>query len=73
MRHLLDVWICAGEPARRCANLAKVSMQTLRYGIDQLNHVLAVTRQRLLHCAVLKQRLDYWILSCQRLHFPISS
>ena len=44
VRHLLNVWIRAGKSSRRRANLTEVSMQTFRYGIDQLDHVLAVTR-----------------------------
>ena len=31
VRHLLDVWVGAGEPAGRRADLAKVSVQTVRW------------------------------------------
>src|SRR6185436_20049493 len=58
MRHLLNVWIRAGKPARRRANLPEVSVQAFSDGIDQLDHVLPVTRQRLLHRSVLQQRAD---------------
>ncbi len=72
VRHLLNVWIRAGEPACRRANLAKVRMQPARHGIDQIDHILAVAGQCLLHGAVVKQLSHDRILGGQRLQFPIA-
>jgi hypothetical protein len=72
VRHLLDVRIRAREPARRRANLPEVGVQTFRYGIDQLDHVLPVTRQCLLDRAVFEQRADDGIVDGERLQFPVT-
>src|SRR6266496_916442 len=67
VRDLLNIWIRAGEAAGRRANLAKVRVQPASFGVDELNHILAITGQRLLHRAVLEQLRYHRILSCQRL------
>src|SRR5207302_6496714 len=72
MRHLLNVWIRAGEAPGRRADLAKVRVQAASLWIDKLNHVLAVTSQSLLHRPVLKELCDDWILQSQRLQLPIA-
>ena len=72
MRHLLNVWVRARETPGWCANLAEVRMQTFGHRIDQLDHVLPVTRQRLLHRAVFKQCFDDRILRGQWLQLPIA-
>src|SRR5437868_9304374 len=72
MRHLVNIRIRAGKPARRRADLAEVSMQTLRHGIDHLDHVLTVTRQRFLHGAIFVQRPDNWIFGRERLKLPVA-
>ena len=71
--HLLNVWIGAGEASRRRANLSEVSVQPARLWIDEPDHVLAIARQRLLHCAVLEQLLNDRILRGQRLQLPVAS
>src|SRR5437763_15739599 len=70
--HLLNVWIGAGEASRRRANLSEVSVQPASLWIDELDHILAIARQCLLHCAVLEQLLDDRILRGQRLQLPIA-
>src|SRR5712691_10894965 len=72
MRYSLDLRIRARESSRRGANLTKVSVHTPRYRIDELDHILTVTRQRLLHSAILEQLRDDWIFGRQRLQFPVS-
>ena len=72
VRHLLNVWVRTGESSGRRADLTKVSMQTAGRRIDELDHVLTVTGQRLLHRAVFKQRCDNRILGRQRLQFPVA-
>src|SRR5688500_20275282 len=72
MRHLLNVWVRAGEPPRGRADLPEISVQTSRYGIDQLDHVLTVTRERLLHCAVFEQDPDDRIVDRERLQLPVA-
>ena len=67
VRHLLNVWIRAGKASGRRADLTKVRVQPASLWTDELNHVLAVTGQRLLHRAVLEQLGDYRILGGQRL------
>src|SRR6185369_5025503 len=52
VRHLLNVWIRAGESSRRRADLPKVRMQPARLWIDELDHVLTIAGQGLLHRAV---------------------
>src|SRR6266536_3000807 len=43
VRDLLNIWIRAGEAAGRRANLAKVRVQPASFGVDELNHILAIT------------------------------
>ena len=63
MRHLLNVRIRAREPAGGRADLAKVGVQTAGRRIDQLDHVLTITGQGLLHRAIFKQLCDHRILN----------
>src|SRR5688500_2051527 len=72
VRYLLNVWVRACEPPGGRADLPEICVQTFSYGIDQLDHVLPVTRQRLLHRAVFEQRPDYWILHRERLQLPVA-
>jgi len=72
VRHLLDVWIGAGKTSRRRADLTEVSVQTPGHGIDEVDHVSAVTRQRLLDRAVFEQRRDHRILRGEWLQFPVA-
>src|SRR6185295_19612424 len=55
MRHLLNIRISTRKPSRRRADLSKVCVQAFGHGIDQLDHVFAVTRQRFMNRAVLEQ------------------
>ena len=73
MRHLLNVRIGAGKAPGRRADLPKVGMQPACLRIDELDHVLSVTGQGLLHRAVLEQLRDDRILCGQRLQLPIAS
>src|SRR5690348_5670071 len=70
--HLLNVWVRASEAPRRRADLAKVSVQPASDGIDHVDHVRAVTRERFLHRAILEQGRDHRILSGQRLQLPVA-
>src|SRR6267378_3095851 len=72
MWHLLNVWVGTRESSGRRSNLAKIGVQSVGRGIDQINHVLTVTGQRLLHSTVFKERCDNRILGGQRLKFPVS-
>src|SRR6185295_1351895 len=67
MRHLLNIRVSTRKPSRRRADLSKVCVQAFGQGIDQLDHVFAVTRQRFLNRAVLEQRADDRILRGERL------
>src|SRR5919205_239192 len=66
MRHLLNVRISTRKSSGRGADLAKIRVQAFGHGIDQSDHVLTVTRQRLLHGAVFEQRPDDRILRGER-------
>src|SRR5437016_1012411 len=70
--YLLNVRIRAGEAARRRADLAKVCVQPAGLRIDELDHVLAIAGQGLLHRAVFEQLRDDRILHGQRLQLPVA-
>ena len=72
MRHLLNVWISAGKASGRRANLTKIRVQTASLRTDELDHVLAIARQRFLHRAVFEQLSDDRILRGERLQFPVA-
>src|SRR3954452_13020433 len=72
MWDLLNVRISAGKPSGWRTNLTKIRVQTFRHRVDQLDHVLPVTGERLLNRAVLQQRCYHWVLRRQRLHFPVT-
>ena len=72
VRHLLNIWIRAGKAAGRSSDLTEVGVQPACLRINELDHVLAVTRQRFLHGAVLEQLRHDWILRRQRLQLPIA-
>src|SRR6185369_3156189 len=67
VRHLLNIRVGTREPARRRADLSKVCVQAFGHGIDQLDHVFAVTRQRFLNGAVLEEGANDRILRGERL------
>src|SRR5688572_9907979 len=72
MRHLLNVGVGAGKPASGRADLAKVSVQAAGRRVDQLDHVLTIAGQCLLHGAVFQQCGYHRILGCKRLQLPIA-
>src|SRR6266851_6777601 len=73
MRYLLNVRIRAREAPGRRPDLAEVGVQPASLGTDELEHVLAIAGQRLLHRAVFEQLRDYRILRGERLQLPVAS
>src|SRR5678815_2227760 len=72
MRYLLNIGISASESSRGRADLTKVCVQTSRLRVDQCNHVLAVTGERLLYGPVFQQCGDDRILRGKWLQFPVA-
>src|SRR6185295_1112994 len=70
--HLLNIRVGTRKASGRRADLPEVRVQSVRLGIDELDHVFAVTRQSLLYGAIFEQRSDDWILSGEWLELPVA-
>ena len=72
MRHLLNIRVRTRKAAGRRAYLPEIRVQSPRHRIDHLDHVFTVTRERLLHGAIFKQRSDNRVFRREWLEFPVA-